>query len=55
MGIVFKKIPVNTGISDDKHIQIFPFEELKQGAEIVSKGTFYLKSELKKGELGHEH
>ncbi len=55
-GIVFKKIIVNTGVSDDKFIQIFPLEELKEGEYIVTKGTFYLKSELKKGELGeHEH
>lgn len=55
-GIVFKKIRVNTGISDDKFIQIFPLDELKESEEIVTTGTFYLKSELKKGELGeHEH
>jgi len=55
-GIVFKKVIVNTGISDDKFIQIFPLDELKEGEYIVTKGTFYLKSELKKGELGeHEH
>jgi len=55
-GIVFKKVIVNTGISDDKFIQIFPLEELKVGEYIVTIGTFYLKSELKKGELGeHEH
>lgn len=55
-GIVFKKVLVNTGISDDKYIEIFPIGELKEGEEVVSKGTFYLKSELKKEELGeHEH
>jgi len=55
-GIVFKKIRVNTGISDDKFIQVFPIDELKEGELVVTKGTFYLKSELKKGELGeHEH
>lgn len=55
-GIVFKKVIVNTGISDDKFIQIFPLDEIKEGEYIVTKGTFYLKSELKKGELGeHEH
>ena len=55
-GIVFKKVFVNKGISDDKYIQVFPLEELKEGEQIVTKGTFYLKSELKKGELGeHEH
>ncbi len=55
-GIVFKKVIVNIGISDDRFIQIFPLEELKEGEMIVTKGTFYLRSELKKGELGeHEH
>jgi len=55
-GIVFKKYQINTGISDDKFVEIFPIEELKEGSEVVSKGTFYLKSELMKGELGeHNH
>ncbi len=53
-GIVFKKYQVNTGISDDKFIEIIPFEELKAGTEVISKGTFYLKAELKKDELS-EH
>ena len=52
--IVFKKVLVNTGISDDKYVQVFPLEKLDQDNEIVSKGTFYLKSEMKKDELG-EH
>ncbi|MBS1551956.1 MAG: efflux RND transporter periplasmic adaptor subunit [Bacteroidetes bacterium] len=55
-GIVFRKHQIRTGISDDKYIEIFPIEELSSGVEVVSKGTFYLKSELKKEELGgHEH
>ncbi len=55
-GIVFKKYQINTGISDDKFIEIFPVEELKEGTEAVTKGTFYLKSEMMKEELGeHEH
>lgn len=55
-GIVFKKVMVNTGISDDKYVQVFPLEELKQGETVVTKGTFYLKSEIKKEELGgHQH
>lgn len=53
-GMVFKKIPVNTGISDDKYIQIFPLTDINPGDYIVTKGTYYLKSEFKKGELG-EH
>ncbi|MBK9331744.1 MAG: hypothetical protein IPM96_04875 [Ignavibacteria bacterium] len=55
-GIVFKKVQVNTGISDDNYVEIIPFEELGKDEEVVSKGTFYLKSELKKEDLGeHEH
>jgi cobalt-zinc-cadmium efflux system membrane fusion protein len=55
-GIVFRKHQIRTGISDDKYIEIFPLQELNDGGEVVSKGTFYLKSELKKEELGeHEH
>lgn len=56
VGIVFKKVQINTGISDEKYIEIIPFEKLDEGAEVVWKGTFYFKSELKKEELGeHEH
>lgn len=55
-GIIFKKIFVKTGISDDSFIEIYPVTEIKDGGEVVSKGTFFLKSELKKEELsGHEH
>ncbi len=54
IGIVFKKVLINTGISDDIYVEIFPIEEIKEGGEVVSKGSFYLKSELKKDELG-EH
>ncbi|HMS65508.1 MAG TPA: efflux RND transporter periplasmic adaptor subunit [Ignavibacteria bacterium] len=55
-GIVFKKVKIRTGISDDKYTEIYPAEDLNEGMEVVSKGTFYLKSELMKDELGeHEH
>lgn len=56
IGIVFKKVLVKTGISDNRFIEIYPVSEIKAGDEVVSKGAFYLKSELKKEELGgHEH
>ncbi len=55
-GIVFRKYQINTGISDDKNIEIFFSDGLSHGDEIVSKGTYYLRSELKKEDLGgHEH
>ncbi|MFZ1322232.1 MAG: efflux RND transporter periplasmic adaptor subunit [Ignavibacteria bacterium] len=55
-GIVFKKVIVNTGITDGTFVEIIPVSEMNVGDEVVSKGTFYLKSELSKGELGeHNH
>lgn len=55
-GIVFKKYRINTGMSDDRFTEIFLSDGLKAGDEVVSKGTFYLRSELKKEDLGgHEH
>lgn len=53
-GVIFKKVAVNTGISDDKYVEVFPLEDLKLHNEVVTKGTFYLKSELKKDELSGE-
>lgn len=56
IGIIFKKYRVNTGISDDNYIEIIPLENPDPEDEVVSKGAFYLKSELMKEELsGHEH
>lgn len=55
IGIVFRKIRVNTGISDDKFVQILPIDEIGQNEEIVVNGSYYLKSELNKGELNDEH
>lgn len=55
-GIVFKKVQVKTGIEDDEFVEIIPIEAIGENAEVVSKGSFYLKSEMMKGELGeHEH
>ena len=55
-GIVFKKILVRTGIEDEKYIEIFPVDSFDADSEIVTEGTFFLRSELKKGELGeHDH
>ncbi|MBS3943954.1 MAG: efflux RND transporter periplasmic adaptor subunit [Melioribacter sp.] len=50
----FEQRKVITGISVDNRIEIK--EGLKKGEKVVSKGVFYLKSELKKEELvGDEH
>lgn len=54
VGIVFKKVLVNTGLSDEHFVEIFPVGNTEFHMEVVTKGTFYLKSELKKDELGGE-
>jgi cobalt-zinc-cadmium efflux system membrane fusion protein len=51
-GVVFKKVPIRTGIEDDDYVEIIFLEE-PGSDEIVSKGIFYLKSEMQKGELEH--
>ena len=55
-GVVFKKVMVRTGVEDDKYVEIFPIETIEGDNEVVTSGAFYLRSELKKGELGeHDH
>lgn len=50
----FEKRIVITGVSVDNRIEIK--DGLKEGEKVVSKGAFYLKSELKKDEIaGDEH
>ena len=48
-GQVFEKRIVITGISVDNWLEIK--EGLREGEKVVSKGVFYLKSELKKEEI----
>ena len=53
-GIVFKKVQVRTGIEDDNYIEVI-FLEDTGSREVVSKGVFYLKSEMQKGALEHHN
>lgn len=48
----FEQRIIVTGISVDKQVEVR--EGLKEGERIVTKGVFYLKSELKKDEIGGE-
>jgi len=46
-GYKFKTIEVKTGSSDGKFIQITPLTEVSEDAEIVTKGAFFILSQIK--------
>jgi len=48
----FEKRPVKTGLEQHGRVQVF--EGLKEGEKVVTDGSFILKSEMLKGELGEE-
>ncbi|MBP9095643.1 MAG: efflux RND transporter periplasmic adaptor subunit [Ignavibacteria bacterium] len=55
-GVLFKKVMVRTGVEDNSYIEIFPIETIQGDNEVVTSGGFYLRSELKKEDLGeHGH
>jgi multidrug efflux pump subunit AcrA (membrane-fusion protein) len=49
----FEKREVSLGLQIDSFYQIE--DGIKPGEKIVTKGSFLLKSEAQKGELGEEH
>jgi membrane fusion protein, heavy metal efflux system len=51
-GTKFEKRPVKIGLEQDGRVQVL--DGLKEGEKVVSDGSFILKSELLKGELGEE-
>ena len=51
-GTKFEKRPVKTGMEQRGRVQVL--EGLKEGEKVVTEGSFILKSELLKGELGEE-
>lgn len=54
-GTSFRRIQVVTGGKDQGYVQIKQAPDLPEGAEIVTKGAYYLFSEMKKGAGGHHH
>lgn len=50
----FKKIPVNTGITDLGFVEINLSAKLNTDVKVVTKGAYILSSEMIKGELGHD-
>ena len=54
----FKKVPVLKGVTDFGFFEITPLEKLKESAEIVVDGAYFLMAQSKKGEAsggGHTH
>lgn len=51
----FEARTVTVGAKDDKGERIEVFTGLKEGDPVVSAGAFFLRSELAKGEMGHDH
>ncbi|MTI27375.1 efflux RND transporter periplasmic adaptor subunit [Fulvivirga kasyanovii] len=54
-GTSFKRVQVVTGEKDQGFVQIAEVPELMKDVKIVTRGAYYLLSEMKKGEGGHHH
>lgn len=54
-GTSFKRVQVVTGEKDQGFVQIVEVPELADNTKIVTRGAYYLLSEMKKGEGGHHH
>ena len=52
---IFKKIEVNTGVSDIGFTEVVPVQDIPENAKVIIKGAYYLHAEMKKGEGGHHH
>lgn len=50
----YKQIAVSTGVSDIGFTEIKPLEELPDNAKVVTKGAYYLLSQLTKGSGDHD-
>lgn len=50
----YKQIAVKVGVSDMGFTEILPLEEIPANAKVVTKGAYYLLSQLTKGEGEHD-
>ena len=46
---------VKAGVTEEGFTEIIPLEEIPEGSQVVSKGAYFLASEINKGEGEHEH
>ena len=51
----YQQIAVKTGVSDMGFIEILPLEEIAANAKVVTKGAYYLLSQLTKGSGENNH
>ncbi len=53
----FRKVMINTGVSDLGFVEVLPIDPLEADDQIVVNGAFFLMAESKKGEAapGHSH
>jgi cobalt-zinc-cadmium efflux system membrane fusion protein len=54
-GSHFRAVEVTTGASDNGFVEIKLLEDLSEETEVVTKGAFFILSEMKKGEGEHHH
>ena len=52
---VLRAVPVVTGTSEEGYVEIRLLEEVAEESEVVTKGAFFVLSEMRKGEGGHHH
>ncbi len=54
-GTHLRAIPVVTGTSEEGYVEIRLLEEVAEESRVVTKGAFFVLSEMRKGEGGHGH
>jgi cobalt-zinc-cadmium efflux system membrane fusion protein len=54
MVYLFEIKEVKTGVIEEGYIEIIPLEDLPENSKVVTKGAYFLASEMKKGEGGDD-
>lgn len=54
-GSRFRAVEIMTGITDNGYTEIKLLQDLPEDVEVVTKGAFFILSEMNKGEGGHHH
>jgi len=54
-GTHLRAVPVITGTSEEGYVEIRLLEEVSEVSQVVTKGAFFVLSEMRKGEGGHHH